>query len=298
MCPPIRGSLSRAENNRIHIVPLPDDPYDDTAWAQSLESKVRHMVNTFTHLQTTAPKIGLIGDSGSATSYYLDRFSRWERLNVPNLNRINGTAIRDRLFGAQDVTMALTYLSGDQARAELPASIIQTLKKFCATSDYAGLKAEYDFLARYRADWRATPYPPVFVTVDAVVTHGQQLLLIERNNYPGRGLWALPGGFINQHELLVDACIRELLEETRLTHSAAVLKDNIKSRRVFDYPYRSLLGRIITHAFHFDLEATGPLPAVSGGDDASHARWTPLAEIDPTRLHDDHYFIIRDMLGV
>ena len=99
----------------------------------------------------------------------------------------------------------------------------------------------------------------------------------------------------DQDEKLVDACIRELLEETRLTHSATVLKECIKSRRVFDYPYRSLLGRIITHAFHFDLEATGPLPAVSGGDDASHALWTPLAEIDPTRLHDDHYFIIRAM---
>ena len=127
------------------------------------------------------------------------------------------------------------------------------------------------------------------------MVHGHQILLIERRHHPGKGLWALPGGFVNQDELLVDACVRELLEETRIDLPVPGLLNAITARQVFDYPYRSPLGRIITHVFYFVLEPESPLPAVSGADDASHARWLPLPDIDPARLHDDHYFIIRKL---
>jgi len=292
----IRGSLTPGENNRVHIVPLPDDPYHDAAWARGLKYEVDRMVKTLALISPATPRVGLIGDAGIASGYGPLLFSGWERLIVANLDQISSTAIRKQIFGAVDATAARRYLSSEGAERQIPAPVIRTLQEFCASPDFSGLKGEYDFMQNYHNAWRDTPYPPVFVTADAVVTHGQQILLIQRDQYPGKGLWALPGGFINQHELLVDACIRELLEETRLALTAAVLKDSIRSRQVFDYPYRSLLGRIITHACHFDLGSINPIPAVSGGDDARHARWTPLAEIDPVRLHDDHYFIIRAML--
>lgn len=43
------------------------------------------------------------------------------------------------------------------------------------------------------------------------------LLLVKRGTEPGRGKWALPSGFIEQHETPEHACLRELREETGVT---------------------------------------------------------------------------------
>ncbi len=58
------------------------------------------------------------------------------------------------------------------------------------------------------------------------------IVLIARKN-PPHG-WALPGGFVDTGERLVDACLRELREETRLKLPEPVLRGSIKATRVFD----------------------------------------------------------------
>jgi bifunctional NMN adenylyltransferase/nudix hydrolase len=122
--------------------------------------------------------------------------------------------------------------------------------------------------------------------------------MVERRARPGKGLLALPGGFVDQGEKLVDACLRELREETRLKVPAPVLKGSIKSQQVFDDPHRSARGRTITHAFYMELQPDKTLPKVKGGDDARHALWIPLADLDPTQIFEDHYFIIQEMTGL
>ena len=57
------------------------------------------------------------------------------------------------------------------------------------------------------------------LTVDAVVfgyakNEGVSLLLIKRKYPPFKDFWALPGGFVLEHESLEDAVTRELQEET------------------------------------------------------------------------------------
>ncbi|MDP6852939.1 MAG: NUDIX hydrolase [Candidatus Marinimicrobia bacterium] len=42
------------------------------------------------------------------------------------------------------------------------------------------------------------------------------LLLVKRAAEPGKGLWGLPGGFIERGETLIEGAKRELYEETRL----------------------------------------------------------------------------------
>ena len=86
--------------------------------------------------------------------------------------------------------------------------------------DKNGLTLE-EFLARYDPN----KYRHPSVTVDMAVftmlrTEGEcalAVLLIRRGNHPYLGTWALPGGFVEMEEELVDAAARELQEETGVT---------------------------------------------------------------------------------
>jgi bifunctional NMN adenylyltransferase/nudix hydrolase len=183
--------------------------------------------------------------------------------------------------------------------ASVPPAVYAFLREFAQSEAFAALVREYRFIGAYRRQFSVLPYPPVFVTVDAVVVHSGHILLVKRGAEPGRGLWALPGGFIGQDEFLLDACIRELREETRLKLPEPVLRGSIKGQRVFDRPDRSQRGRTITHAYYFEFPS-GELPPVKGGDDAAKARWVPLAEFYEMEgsMYEDHYAIATTFLGV
>ena len=57
----------------------------------------------------------------------------------------------------------------------------------------------------------------------ALVEHEGRVLLVRRNLEPGRGLWALPGGYVERGEAVEKAVLREVLEETGLTVAAQAL---------------------------------------------------------------------------
>jgi len=184
-------------------------------------------------------------------------------------------------------------------QANVPAPVYEMLEAFRKSSPaYAQLVAEHHFIQDYREGWANAPYPPTFVTTDAVVVHSGHVLLVRRRAEPGKGLWALPGGFVKESQPIMDSCLRELREETRLKIPVPVLKGSIKGTHVFDHPDRSLRGRTITHAYHFDFPA-GELPPVRGGDDADKARWFPISEaleMGP-QLYEDHLHILEFFLG-
>lgn len=160
-------------------------------------------------------------------------------------------------------------------------------------------------LARYRQAWAAAPYPPVFVTVDALlrcrVPHegAQQdhILLIRRAHAPGLGLWALPGGFLEPRERLLQGALRELAEETQLGVLAPTLVEALVGVAVFDHPDRSQRGRTITHAHYFDLK-TRQLPAVTAADDAALAQWVPVSVLPAMEeeFFEDHFHILNHFL--
>lgn len=54
------------------------------------------------------------------------------------------------------------------------------------------------------------------VAAVAIVTRDadEKLLLVQRGENPGKGLWGLPGGFVEMGETVHDALTREILEET------------------------------------------------------------------------------------
>jgi 8-oxo-dGTP diphosphatase len=63
-------------------------------------------------------------------------------------------------------------------------------------------------------------YPRPAFTADVVVfsfiDNILKVLLIERKNDPYQGFWALPGGFVDENEIVANAAERELQEETGL----------------------------------------------------------------------------------
>jgi bifunctional NMN adenylyltransferase/nudix hydrolase len=117
--------------------------------------------------------------------------------------------------------------------------------------------------------------------------------MVRRDKHPGKGLWALPGGFIEPEEPILDGALRELLEETRIDIREKILRKNIVAHEVFDAPMRSSRGRTVTHAYLIHLDA-GPLPATAPQrGEVQEIRWVPLAQLDRSQCFEDHYSIIK-----
>ena len=152
-------------------------------------------------------------------------------------------------------------------------------------------------LRGYREAWAAAPYPPVFVTVDAVLRCQDHVLLIRRAHAPGKGQLAVPGGFIEQRETVWQSCLRELAEETHCNVPDATLRAALQSVAVFDHPDRSQRGRTITHAHYFDL-GNAPLPPVQADDDALLAAWVPIAQVPEleAEFFEDHFHMLDHFL--
>lgn len=55
------------------------------------------------------------------------------------------------------------------------------------------------------------------VAVAVLVTQGENVLLVQRDNEPAQGLWSLPGGYVDAGEDPLQAAVRECCEETGLT---------------------------------------------------------------------------------
>ena len=281
----IRTALDPADRERVLVAPLMDHVYNDSAWVSTVQGAVAGLVASHHRHPHRAPRIGLIGHQRDHSSYYLKLFPQWTSVGVPDLTGVNATQIRRTLFEA-----------GQADAQRLPDTTTEVLQAFLATENYTELVAEQRFIEKYRSAWAGAPYPPTFVTVDAVVTQSGHVLLVQRRAWPGKGLWALPGGFVGEDEGLRAACLREVKEETRIKLPLPVLEGHIRQSRVFDHPYRSLRGRTFTHAFHIDLPPDQSLPKVRGGDDARNAFWLPLAQLDPARFFEDHYYIIQELV--
>lgn len=199
---------------------------------------------------------------------------------------------------AQEAVCAAFFAGADdKVAAAVPPAVMAWMVDFRSAADYGRLADEARYVAGYKASWAASPFPPMFITVDTVITCAGHVLLIQRGGQPGRGLWATPGGFLDVHEPVQASAIRELREETGLSLSDDEARAALKASRVFDDPRRSAIGRVVTHGFHFEL--SGSFPPVAAGDDAREARWWPIADLPSLRgrFHDDHAHILDWFLG-
>lgn len=279
----VRACFSVEENKRLSFVKVRDYYYNDTTWFTNLHNAVNSVAqddDTFC----------VLGCNKDASTWYLDALpEHWKRELTThyNKNNINATEIRNALFnGAQ--------------MSNLPKQVIDWLENWKNTSSlYSKLTEEWQFIRDYKAMWAMAPYPVTFVTTDVVVVKNGHVLVVKRKFNPGKGLLALPGGFINQDESIQSSALRELKEETKILLPKETLEKHIIDSHVFDHPNRSLRGRTITHAYCIKLPDGGHLPQVKGSDDAERAMWIPIADlyIREDEFYEDHMHILAFFAG-
>jgi len=90
-----------------------------------------------------------------------------------------------------------------------------------------------------------------------------RLLLVQRGNEPGRGLWSLPGGRVEPGEDDAAALVREMAEETGLVVQPGDLVGRVRRGpyEIADYRCRVVGGTLLA------------------GDDALDARWCDAATL-------------------
>lgn len=294
--PAVREEIIRAcfpkDEKRLIFRAVRDYPYNDHVWTAEVQNIVGEISDENEHA-----KIAMVGFFKDRSSYYLNLFPQWKFeefycADKQNL-KINATEIREKYF-----------TDDEDWRKLVPATVEKYLEIFKTTEFFPHLQKEFAYLQKYKEDTKfvGVPYLPVFVTTDAVVVQSGHILVIRRGHQPGKGLLALPGGFLQPDLTLEDNAIKELKEETQIKVPAPVLRGSIKNSHAFDYPERSNRGRTVTFAYFIELEPSlkDGLPRVKGGDDASKAFWLPLSALGEKEdeFFEDHFHIVKHFLGM
>ena len=211
----IRLALPEADRQRVLFVPMRDH-FDDERWF----AEVRQEVDAALSAQGAAPGASSTGWSATSrtprattcTASKAGRCKRWSAC-TPRAR----SAVRAAIFAARRTHREAL------ARA-VPASTLAFLRAWMARAAASTpLAQEWELLRQHDASWAAAPYPSVLVTVDCVVKCRDHVLLIRRGQAPGKGLFAVPGGFLEQRETTLQSALRELEEETHLALPPAAL---------------------------------------------------------------------------
>ena len=128
------------------------------------------------------------------------------------------------------------------------------------------------------------------VTADCIIVSGygskRQVLLIKRKHDPYADSWALPGGFVEIDEDLLEGAIRELEEETGISGIA------LRQLKTFGKPGRDPRGRTISVVFYGFTEKEQM--NCQAGDDAAEVAWFELNDLP--ELAFDHKEILQEFV--
>lgn len=119
-------------------------------------------------------------------------------------------------------------------------------------------------------------YPRPRLTVDCVIfgldeSSRLKVLLIQRGHDPFKGTWALPGGFVDMEEPLVEAALRELKEETGVSDVF------IEQLYTIGTPNRDPRGRVVTVVYFALINLAQH--KIGADSDAQDVRWFPISAL-------------------
>lgn len=283
-------------DHKIRFNYIQDYYYSDIDWIEKIQSAVYNLAEK-------NEKIVLYGYIKDQSSYYLKLFPAWDFINIEqdSIHSYNATDIREDIFKYIDIKDKIKEKSEKSISYQsdkLCFSTNRIINDWCLTNEALNISKEYFFYQQYKEETKKYKYPITYVTVDSLIYWKGHILLIERKNHPGKGLLALPGGFIEHNERLIEGAIRETKEETNLT-----IEPNWQiGYFTADAPFRSLRGRTISHCFAFQIPdkisfSINP-PIVEGKDDAIKAQWRSIREIKNdlySQMFEDHWDIINIM---
>lgn len=279
------------------ILPIHDYVYNNTKWLAEVQNQVQKASNSTDVTLTGCRK------PGDASTEYLNFFPHWkndfiaeEQHETSNGHNVvySSTELREEFFNSFTVREEFTT-----------PETIEFLSKFVKRNPeiMESLQKEYEYINRYVEQMQTQlPYNNIpFLTGDALVTCAGHILLVKRRTQPGKGLYALPGGFFDawKDKDQIDTALRELKEETKIDVRFKELRGCIMNTMEFGDMTRSLRWRIITKCSYIKLDGT-KLPKVKGSDDAEKAFWLPISEVIKNRdkFFEDHLSIIDTFLGI
>lgn len=304
----IRSCLSVIDNNNMHVRGIEDRLYADAKWQNFVRTIVKSIVSNECSPEDGNPSIALIAHDKDESSYYTREFPEWpvietgahiKERNIKIGKPISSTKIRELIF-----TDHMGYIESN-----VPAGVYRFIEDFSETSAFENVKGDFEHYFNEERDYiDKIPYHMNFYTADPVVIQSGHVLMIKRKKFPGKDLWALPGGHVEVNETSFEASLRELDQETSINVPKGKLIGSLSDFHLFDHPDRSLrcrlttkLGRTVSTAYLYKLDGTkssgesvSKLPKVRGGSDAKEARWFTYDEIANMRseIFEDHADII------
>jgi bifunctional NMN adenylyltransferase/nudix hydrolase len=277
---------------KVTIEPLPDNPYNEEGWIENVKTLVRKHSGWTDKLDNG---IALVGHASDSSSYYLKHFPEWDFIDSgENVNDIHASKIRSILFDPFSKTI-------DRVLEYVPLQTSEFLKKFYNTDIFYKLKKEHSHVTFYCSGFG---YPTIYVTADCLVKYRNKFLFIKRKSDYGNGLIAIPGGFVDQNETVLQSAIRELKEETKISVSVEDLAAYSKKVFLADYPSRDLRARIISQVILFDIppydvDGKNINISVQANDDAQDVLWLTVGnfyEKKQSEFFADHFHVINQII--
>lgn len=124
----ILQNFEASEQKRIHFAYIVD-VYNDEKWQKQVREKVSQIVQ---QTNETTVNIGLIGHHKDDSTYYLNLFPEWERVDLESLhNAISATPLRQAYYQGQILT------------EHFPQGTVQFLQDFQQTAMFKALQQQY-----------------------------------------------------------------------------------------------------------------------------------------------------------
>jgi len=317
------------------------DQYNTPKWLQLVQETVDATIKEV-GWKASEVDVAITGADRDSTTWYLNSFPQYISDLKPAIDAgegLSASKLRHRLF-SDNFGGAANWL-------DVPLTTVNFLRQFHGTKEFETLREEYEFNVKYKNphapllkaildfvphryhekivdifdSWLAKQYDRTYVTADACIIQSGHVLVVRRGALPGKGLIALPGGFVKSNQTLLLAAIAEAIEETGLKLAdgknwrkitEAILRGSLVATRNFDDPNRSLRGRTFTTCHLFRLDDTKPLPIVKGqyfpiediGVDGvvetEDAFFMPIsvALANPEWWFEDHHIMLSTMLGL